>query len=327
MKLATLADGSRDGALAVVSRDLKTCQLAHPIAPNLQRALDDWAFIGPQLDNLYLQLNQGKARHAFAFDPNSCTAPLPRAYQWIDASTYPSHIERVLGARGVAIPEKFNSDFLMYQGGSDAFIGPRAAVPFRSEDDGIDFEAELAVITTHLPIGAGLAQCEHAIVLIGLVNDWSLRHLGDKELPKGFGFLQCKPASGFAPVFVTPDELGSAWLDCKPSLTIDVQWNGSRVGRLSSAGMVASFAHLLAHCTRTRELGAGTILGGGTISDTDAKAGYACIAEKRATEIAADGVVKTDYMKFGDTIRIEAQDHEGRSIFGAIEHAVVPLER
>jgi fumarylacetoacetate (FAA) hydrolase len=327
MKLATLNDGTRDGQLVVVARDLKTCHIAYPIAPTLQRALDDWTFIAPQLQALYEQLNNNKTKHSFAFDVANCLAPLPRAYQWADGSTYRSHAQRVFGARGVAMPENFDTDLLLYQGGSDTLIGPTAPVSFRSEQDGIDFEAEIAVLTGPIAMGAGPNECEQRILLIGLVNDWSLRELVSTEVAKGFGFYQSKPASSFAPVVVTPDELGDQWRSAKVHLPVTITVNGQRFGKVDAGDMCASFAKLLSHAVRTRHWAAGSILGGGTVSNLDASNGFACIAEQRAEELITTGTIKTEYLKFGDTVRIEVLDKNGGSIFGAMEQAVQALAR
>jgi fumarylacetoacetate (FAA) hydrolase len=327
MKLTTLRDGSRDGQLAVVSRDLRTAHLAHDIAPNLQRALDDWGFIAPQLEALSLQLDQGKARYPFALNTHDCLAPLPRAYQWADASTYPTHIERVLGARGVPVPEHFAKDYLMYQGGSDSLLGPHMPAVFAAEALGIDFEAEIVVVTGDIPMGAGPQECEQRILLVGLVNDWSLRELVNTEVPKGFGFFQSKPATAFSPCLVTLDELGELWTKGRPAVDVTIQLNGNRVGRINASGMIAGFGQLIAHAARTRDLAAGTIVGAGTVSEADAKAGFACLAEKRAVEIKASGVAQTEYLRFGDVVKIDASDAHGKSLFGAIEQTVTPLSR
>ncbi len=327
MKLATLRDGTRDGQLVVVSKDLKQCHLAYPIAPTLQRALDDWSFIAPQLEELYEQVNLHRAKHSFAFDPAHCMAPLPRAYQWADGSTYLSHAQRVLGARGQAVPDNFEKDLLIYQGGSDSLLGAQATVSFRSEQDGIDFEAEVVVITGPIAMGAGPNECEQRIFLVGLVNDWSLRELVPTEVAKGFGFYQSKPASSFSPVVVTPAELGEAWQGAKVHLPVTVTLNGQRFGRVEAGGMCASFAQLLTHAARTRAIGAGSIFGAGTVSSIDAKTGFACIAEQRAEEQITTGVPKTPYLKFGDTVRIEMLDKAGASVFGAIEQTVQELSR
>ncbi|WP_420474050.1 fumarylacetoacetate hydrolase family protein [Noviherbaspirillum sp. ST9] len=323
MKLATLKDGTRDGQLAVVSRDLKTAHIADGIALTLQRALDDWGFIAPQLEELYVQLNAGKAHRPFDFDPKRCMAPLPRAYQWADGSAYVNHVELVRKARKAEMPESFWHDPLMYQGGSDEFIGPTEDILLESEDWGIDFEGEVAVITDDVPMGMTAAAAASHIKLLMLVNDVSLRNLIPAELAKGFGFFQSKPASSFSPVAVTPDELGDAWQDGKVHLPLRATWNGTLVGQPNAGvDMVFSFPQLIAHLTKTRGARAGSIIGSGTVSNKDASKGYTCIAEKRALEMIADGEAKTPFMKFGDTIKIDMLDANGKSIFGAINQQV-----
>lgn len=324
MKLATLKDGSRDGQLAVVSRDLKTAQIADGIAPSLQRALDDWDFIAPQLAELYERLNAGKANNAFDFDPQQCMAPLPRAFQWADGSAYVNHVELVRKARKADMPESFWHDPLMYQGGSDNFIGPSEDIECMSEDWGIDFESEIAVITADVPMGVKVQHAAQYIRLLMLVNDVSLRNLIPAELAKGFGFFQSKPASSFSPVAVTPDELGEAWKDGKLHLPLRSTWNGILVGQPNAGvDMVFSFPQLITHLCKTRQARAGTIIGSGTVSNKDSSKGFSCIAEKRALEMIADGAPATAFMQFGDTIRIEMLDKTGKSIFGAIDQSVV----
>lgn len=326
MKLATLKDGTRDGQLVVVARDLKTAHVADGIALTLQRALDDWEFIGPQLEQLYERLNAGRAPHSFDFDPRRCMAPLPRAFQWADGSAYVNHVELVRKARNAEMPESFWHDPLMYQGGSDDFIGPTDDIVLASEEWGIDFEAEVAVITDDVPMGVTVAQAESHIRLLMLVNDVSLRNLIPAELAKGFGFFQSKPASSFAPVAVTPDELGAAWREGKLHLPLRSSWNGVLVGQPDAGvDMVFSFPQLIAHLAKTRNARAGAIIGSGTVSNKDATRGYSCIAEKRCLETIADGAAKTPFMKFGDTIRIEMLDANGKSIFGSINQKVAPL--
>ncbi|RJG05614.1 FAA hydrolase family protein [Noviherbaspirillum cavernae] len=326
MKLATLKDGTRDGQLAVVSRDLKTAHLADGIAPTLQRALDDWAFMEPQLQALYEQLNAGKAHRPFDFDPSRCMAPLPRAYQWADGSAYVNHVELVRKARNAEMPESFWHDPLMYQGGSDDFIGPTDDIVLASDEWGIDFEGELAVITDDVPMSATPERAASHIKLLMLVNDVSLRNLIPAELAKGFGFFQSKPASSFSPVAVTPDELGDAWREGKVNLPLRVTWNGAQVGQPNAGiDMVFSFPQLIAHLAKTRRARAGSIIGSGTVSNKDAGKGYSCIAEKRCLEMIANGEMKTPFMKFGDTIRLEMMDGNGKSIFGAINQQVVQL--
>jgi fumarylacetoacetate (FAA) hydrolase len=328
MKLATLRDGSRDGQLAVVSRDLSTAHYASGVAHRMQQVLDDWAFIAPQLNDLYLTLNEGRARHAFAFDPKQCMAPLPRAYQWADGSAYVNHVELVRRARGADMPESFWTDPLMYQGGSDDLLGPCDPIVCASEDWGIDFEAEVAVVTDDVAMGSTPEQAAEGIRLLMLGNDVSLRNLIPAELAKGFGFFQSKPATAFSPVAVTPDELGAAWDGRKLSLPLRVDWNGRRVGQAQAGvDMVFDFPQLIAHVCKTRNVRAGSIIGSGTVSNQDAAAGYSCIAEQRALEMIADGEAATAFMKYGDTVRIEMFGADGQSIFGAIEQTVAPLRR
>ena len=334
MKLATYKDGSRDGQLVVVSRDLETAHYATGIASKMQQVLDDWNFISPQLQDLYQALNQGKARHAFPFDPKMCMAPLPRAYQWADGSAYINHVELVRLARNSEVPANYYTEPLMYQGGSDDFIGPCDAAAFPDEAYGIDFEAELAVITADVPMRATPEQALDGIRLIMLANDWSLRNLIPDELAKSFGFFQSKPATAFSPVAVTLDEIGDAWSKGRASLTVQSTWNGRKVG-MCDAGkeMTFHFGQLIAHICKTRNVRAGSIVGSGTISnravEKDGKKewvnGYSCIAEKRAIETILDGKPATAYMQFGDTIRIEAKGRDGQSVFGAIEQKVVAL--
>ena len=332
MKLATLKDGSRDGQLVVVSRDLALAHYATGIADRLQQALDDWGFISPQLEDLYDQLNWGKARHPFPFDPAQCMAPLPRAYQWADGSAYINHVELVRKARNAEVPESFYTDPLMYQGGSDDFSGPCDPVMVASEAFGIDFEAEIAVVTGDVRMGASPEQALDGIRLVMLANDVSLRNLIPAELAKGFGFLQSKPATAFSPVAVTLDELGDAWQRGRLNLTLQSTWNGRKVG-MCDAGedMTFHFGQLIAHIAKTRNVRAGSIVGSGTVSnkgvEKDARMewpkGYSCIAEKRCIETIQDGKPATGFMRFGDTVRIEMKGLDGKSVFGAIEQEVV----
>ena len=326
MKLATYKDGSRDGQLVVVSRDLSTAHYATGIANKMQQVLDDWNFMSPQLQDLYDTLNNGKARHAFAFEPAQCMAPLPRAYQWADGSAFINHVELVRKARNSKVPETFYSDPLMYQGGSDDFIGPRDDVLAVSEDFGIDFEAEIAVITGDVRMSATPEQALDGIRLVMLANDVSLRNLIPAELAKGFGFVQSKPATAFSPVAVTLDELGDAWQGGRLHMTLQSTWNGRKVG-MCEAGpeMTFHFGQLIAHICKTRNVRAGSVIGSGTVSNKDWTHGYSCIAEKRAIETIESGAPITAFMKFGDTIRIEAKAKDGQSVFGAIEQKIVAL--
>jgi fumarylacetoacetate (FAA) hydrolase len=326
MKLATYKDGSRDGQLVVVSRDLATAHYANGIATRMQQVLDDWNFLSPQLQDLYVTLNQGKARHAFAFEPRQCMAPLPRAYQWADGSAFINHVELVRKARGAEVPESFYTDPLMYQGGSDDFLGPCDDAAFASEDWGIDFEAEVAVVTGDVPLGATPEAALEGIRLVMLANDWSLRNLIPAELAKGFGFFQSKPATAFSPVAVTPDELGEAWEGGRVHLTLQSSWNDRKVG-LCEAGpeMTFHFGQLIAHIAKTRNVRAGSIVGSGTVSNQDWARGYSCIAEKRAIETIEDGAPKTEFMRFGDRIRLEMKGRDGQSVFGAIDQRVASV--
>ena len=323
MKLATLRDGSRDGQLAVVSRDLATAHFASGIAGRLQQVLDDWDFLAPQLNDLYPTLNAAPARHESPFDPAKCTAPPPRAYQWADGSAYVNHVELVRKARKAEMPETFWTDPLMYQGGSDDLMGPCDPIVCGSEDWGIDFEAEVAVVTGDVPMGSTPDQAAAHVRLLMLVNDVSLRNLIPAELAKGFGFFQSKPATAFSPVAVTPDELGSAWTGRKVTLPLLVHWNGRQVGRaLAGEDMVFDFAQLIAHVCKTRNARAGSIIGSGTVSNRDSTRGYSCIAEQRALEMIASGSAVTPFMRYGDRVRIEMFDANGASIFGAIDQQV-----
>ena len=325
MKLATLKQGGRDGTLVVVSRDLSRCQAVPAIARTLQAALDDWAVCAPQLAEVYAALNNQAARHAESFDPARCHSPLPRAYQWADGSAYVNHVELVRKARGADMPPEFWTDPLMYQGGSDSFIGPTDPVRVADEAWGIDFEAEVAVITGDVPMGATPADCRAPIRLLMLVNDVSLRNLIPAELAKGFGFFQSKPASAFSPVAVSPDELGDAWDGGKVHLPLEVRLNGALFGRPNAGvDMTFDFPRLIAHVAKTRELEAGSIIGSGTVSNVDRSTGSGCLAEKRCLETIADGKPTTPFMKFGDRVRIEMFDAAGDSIFGAIDQVVAP---
>ncbi len=326
MKLATLKDGTRDGQLVVVSRDLRTAAIADAIVPTLQRALDDWTFYAPQLLDLSDSLNQGRARHSFAFDASACMAPLPRAFQWADGSAYVNHVELVRRARNAEMPPEFWTDPLMYQGGGDDLLGPEDDIVCASEAYGIDFEAEVAVITTDVPMTASPADALRHVRLLMLVNDVSLRNLIPAELGKGFGFFQSKPATAFSPVAVTPDELGDAWREGRVHRPMIVHWNSKKVGQPDcGTDMVFHFGQLIAHAAKTRNLRAGCIVGSGTISNKDAKRGYCCIAEKRCLETIEHGAPATEFMKFGDSVKIEMFDDAGKSIFGAIDQSVVAL--
>lgn len=324
MKLATYSDGSRDGQLLVVSRDLSQAHFATGIATRLQQVLDDWSFLSPQLEDLSATLNHGKARHAFPFEPKKCMAPLPRACQWADGSAYLNHVRLVRQARGADMPDSFLGDPLIYQGGSDDFQGACDNAVFASTDWGIDFEAEVAVITGDVPMGCSPAQALEGVRLLMLANDWSLRQLIPAELAKGFGFFQSKPATAFSPVAVTPDELGEAWQGGRVHLSLRSRWNGRLVGQPEAGPeMNFHFGQLIAHMAKTRRVRAGSIVGSGTVSNQDESKGFSCIAEKRALETLAQGEPQTPFMQFGDTIHIEMLGRDGQSVFGAIDQTVV----
>jgi len=333
MKLATLKDGSRDGRLVVVSRDLKSCQPVPNIAATMQDALDNWDVAAPQLKQIYALLNQGSASGAKPFDESMCHSPLPRAYQWADGSAYINHVELVRKARNAEVPASFYTDPLMYQGGSDSFVGPRDPVYALDEAWGIDLEAEVAVITGDVKMSASDEEAAKAIRLVMLVNDVSLRNLIPNELAKGFGFFNSKPASAFSPVAVTPEELGKAWQDNKLHLPLLVQINRQPFGKPNAGeDMTFSFAQLVAHAARTRELCAGTIIGSGTVSNKQGNlhgssianggVGYCCLAEVRMYETIEGGKPETGFLQFGDTVRIEMHDAQGKTIFGAIDQTV-----
>jgi len=330
VKLATLK-GGRDGRLVVVSSDLQRYLVAAEAAPTLQAALDDWAACKASLAALAKQVNAGAGE---PFDQAACASPLPRAYQWADGSAYVNHVELVRKARGAEMPASFWTDPLMYQGGSDSFLGPRDDIPAGDEAWGIDFEAEVAVITGDVPMGVSAAEAGSYVRLVMIVNDVSLRGLIPAELAKGFGFFQSKPSSAFAPVAVTPDELGEAWHDNKLHLPLLSTLNGKAFGKPEAGiDMTFDFGQLIAHAAKTRPLGAGTIIGSGTISNkldggpgkpvSEGGVGYSCIAEIRMIETIETGAPQTPFMKFGDQIRIEMNAADGSSIFGAIEQTVV----
>ncbi|WP_394757648.1 fumarylacetoacetate hydrolase family protein [Rhodoferax sp.] len=329
MKLATYKDGSRDGQLVVVARDLSVAHYATGIAHQLQQVLDDWNFLSPQLQDLYDALNRARdssasaslGRHPFPFNPRQCMAPLPRACQWVNGSAY--HQPQTLPG-----PTSAASSPVLYQGASDDFLGPCDEVRFASEADGIDFEAEVAVITGDVRLGASPAQALDGVRLLLLANALSLRQLLPAELAQGFGPLQSRPATAFSPVAVTPDEVGAAWAQGRLHLTLQTSWNGRKVG-VCEAGpeMRFHFGQLIAHLCQTRRLRAGCIIGSGAVSNADASHGYSCIADKRALETLQDGQPLTEFMKFGDTLRIEMKGRDGQSVFGAIEQEIGPLEQ
>jgi fumarylacetoacetate (FAA) hydrolase len=333
MKLASLK-GGRDGRLVVVSRDLSRCADASAVAATLQSALDNWDAIVPRLAELSDSLESGRLDH-LSFDPAKCASPLPRAYQWADGSAYVNHVALVRKARDAEMPESFWTDPLIYQGGSDIFLGPRDPIPVIDEAWGIDLEAEVVVVLGDVPIGATREQAIKAIRLVMLVNDVTLRNLTPGELAKGFGFYQSKPASAFSPVAVTPDELGNAWDGTKLDLPLLSFINGQPFGKpVAGNDMTFDFPALIVHAAKTRGLAAGTILGAGTVSNRDADGGpgkpiaegglgYSCLAELRTVETIRNGKPSTPFLKFGDRVRIEMNNAQGKPIFGAIEQEVV----
>ena len=333
MKLASLKDG-RDGRLGVVSKDLTRYLPATNVAATMQAALDDWANTRPALEAIAKKLEAGGGE---SFDQASCASPLPRAYQWADGSAYVNHVELVRKARGAVLPESFWTDPLMYQGGSDSFIGPRDDIPLADESWGIDFEAEVTVVTDDVPMGVSAANAVNHVQLIMLVNDVSLRGLMPGELAKGFGFFQSKPSSAFSPLAITPDELGDSWKDAKVHLPLLSTLNGKVFGKPEAGvDMTFDFGQLVAHAAKSRPLGAGAIIGSGTVSNLldgspgkpidEGGVGYSCIAEIRTIETINNGKPTTPFMKFGDRIRVEMNDADGASIFGTIDQVVTKYE-
>ncbi|MCK8043262.1 fumarylacetoacetate hydrolase family protein [Shewanella sp. 1CM18E] len=324
MKLASYDNGRRDGQLMLVSKDLTKAIAVPAIAHTMQQLIDAWDLLNPQLVELYDALNKGLMDNAVNFDESKCLSPLPRAYQWADGSAYVNHVELVRKARGAEMPETFWTDPLVYQGGSDCFIAPKADIPLASEEWGIDFESEIAVITDDVPMGVTADNAEKHIKLLMLVNDVSLRNLIPGELAKGFGFFQAKPSSSFSPVAVTPDELNDKWQDSKVHLPLITHLNSELFGRPNAGvDMTFNFSQLVSHVAKTRPLGAGAIIGSGTISNYDRSAGSSCLAETRMLETIADGKPSTSFMRFGDRVRIEMLDDENNSIFGSIDQQVV----
>ncbi|GAB5389364.1 MAG: fumarylacetoacetate hydrolase family protein [Alphaproteobacteria bacterium] len=329
MKLATLHDGTRDGRLVVVSKDLAACVVVPEIAETMQQALDHWDKIAPELEAVYKELMAGTlAEDSLPFQPEACESPLPRAYQWADGSAYVTHVELVRKARGASLPDSFWEDPLMYQGGSDTFLAPCADIPFVDAEWGLDFEGEVAVITGDVPAGADVKTCEDSIRLVMLVNDVSLRGLIPGELAKGFGFFQSKPSSAFSPVAVTLDELGDHWQDGRLHLPMNVTLNDKPFGHPNAGvDMHFNFPQLVAHAAKTRPLGAGCIVGSGTVSNsmesTGGKdVGSACLAERRMLEVIDSGTATTPFLKPGDTLQIDMADEDGNSIFGTIDQKV-----
>lgn len=327
LKLASLREGGRDGTLVVVSRDLRRATKVTDVAPTLQAALDGWDEIAVALAAVYRRLNQGDGPRAFDLDPATLAAPLPRAYQFLDGSAYLPHMERVRRARGAELPENAYADPLMYQGCSDGLLGPCDPIVAASEDWGIDFEAEVAVITDDVPMGTSAENARAHIKLLLLLNDVSLRRLIPAELAKGFGFLHGKPPSACSPVTVSPGELGAAWDGARLHLPLRVALNGEAFGAPDAgADMTFDFADLIAHAAKTRPLGAGTIVGAGTVANADPAQGYCCLLERRSVETAEAGRATTPFLRFGDRVRIEMCDREGRTVFGAIDQVVVRCE-
>jgi len=336
MRLATLRNGTPDGALVVVAKDLARCSAIGHAAPTLQRALDNWEGVRTHLQRTAEGLERGTQPEQ-RFHEREAASPLPRAYQWADGSAYVNHVELVRRARGAELPASFLDDPLMYQGGSDTFLGPREPIRFPADAVpgwGIDFEAEIAVVTGPVPMGASEREALEAIRLLMLVNDVSLRGLIPNELAKGFGFFQSKPSSAFSPLAVTPDELGEAWDGGRLHGALRVDYNGQPFGRADAGvDMTFDFGRLVAHAARTRALGAGTIVGSGTVSNKDPDGspgrpiaeggrGYSCLAEIRMIETISDGTPSTPFMSEGDTVRIDMHGADGRSLFGAIEQRV-----
>lgn len=329
MKLGTLKEGGRDGTLVVISRDLTKAVKCMDIAPTLQHALDDWHKIAPKLATLYKQLSDSKVvTDAFPYNPKHMHSPLPRAYQWADASAYVNHVELVRKSRGVEMPESFWTDPLMYQGGSDAFLAPTEDIALVHPDNwGVDFEAEVAVVVDDVPMGTQADDAERHIKLVMLVNDVSLRYLAMNELQKGFGFFQCKPPTAFSPVAVSPAELGKYWRDGKLHLPLRSHLNGKLFGEPNAGvDMVFNFPQLIAHAARTRPLSAGTIIGSGTVSNKDRSVGSSCIVERRTIEKLETGESTTPFLKSGDMVKIDMLDDYHNSIFGAIEQTVIPYK-
>lgn len=323
MKLASLKQGGRDGTLVVVNRQLTQAVTVPHIAMTLQQALDDWAACAPRLAEVSAALNDGACAQAFVFEPRHCASPLPRAYQFLDGSVYLHHMEKARRARGVAMPPNYETEPLMYQGLSDSFLGPHDDAPFANEELEIDCEAEVAIITDDVPMGVSAQAAASHIKLIMLMNDWTARALTRSELPKGFGFVQSKPASSFSPVAVTPDEFGAAWDGARVALPLETLVNGQHLG-CPNAGvdMFFGYPELIAHAARTRRLSAGTIIGAGAVSNRDPATGHGCIAEARVDEQAEQGEAHTAWLSFGDEVCIDMRDAGGVSVCGALVQRV-----
>ena len=328
MKLATLKDGTRDGCLAVVSRDLRHALKADHIAPTLQAALDDWDYCAPQLEQLYNEANARQSNRIFELDPKQLMAPLPRAHQFADASSFLIHAELIRKSRGQELPDWWKKNPLMYQGCSDPILGPCDDVMAASEEHGIDLEMEIALITGDVPMGIERDKAGQHIRLLVLMNDVSLRNLIGPELAKGFGFFQSKPPSSMSPVAVTPDELGEAWDGRRLHLDCHAWVNGELLGKPNAGkDMQFNFPRLIEHAAKTRPLGAGTIIGSGTVSNRDRSTGAGCLFERRAEEIIEGGEAKTPFLKFGDRVKIEMLDADGHSVFGAIDQLIAPVSK
>jgi len=323
MKLATLRSSRRDGELVVVSRDLKCMARVGDIAPTLQAALDDWATLRPRLEARFQSLESGREEKAEPFDQRAAHSPLPRAYQWADGSVYQGHSERMAKWSGRPVDPRWFDEPWMYQGMSDGFLAPTDDIPAASEDWGIDYEGEIAAVTLDVRYGAPPAEAGRAIVLVMLANDVSMRNLIGPELSKGFGFVQSKPASAFSPVAATLDELGAAWRDCRLHRPLVSHVNGEKHGDPDAGEMQHGFDRIIAHVAKTRTLGAGSIIGSGTVSSLDQAHGTSCLAERRVIEALEHGAAKTPFLRFGDRVRIEMFDERGQSIFGAIDQRVV----
>jgi fumarylacetoacetate (FAA) hydrolase len=326
MKLATLRDGSLDGKLMVVSRDLKRAVMGTDIVPSLRDAVEQWADVFPALGERALALETGRASNAFAFDAGKVAAPLPRAPQWLDSSSFLSHGRRMVKAFKLSTASLEVNHPLIYQGTSDSFLGAQEDMVLPGEEHGIDMEAELGVITDFVPMNTASADASSKVLLLVLLDDVSLRRLLFGEMSLGFGMVQSKPTTVFSPVAVTPDELGDSWRDSRVHLRMKVALNGREIGNLDCGEMNFSFGDLIAHACRTRTLAAGTIIGSGTISNHDVSAGVACLAERRALETLEHGIATTEFLRFGDRVRIEMLDEGGNSVFGAIDHSFIPLK-
>lgn len=325
MKLATLKSSSKDGRLVVVSKDLRQAVDASAVAPNLLAAIENWSAASPKLRELYAQLNSGKCAGAFEFEATEAAAPLPRSPQWCDGSAFLNHARLMEKAFNMPPIPDVETVPLMYQGGSDDFIGPRDDVPLPDEAHGIDFEGEFGVILDEVPLGCSAEQARSRIILLTQINDVSLRSFGPREMRTGFGFFQAKPSSSFAPVVVTPDEIVDSWRDARVHLDLNVELNGNWFGDPNGGEMSFGFDELVAHAARTRRLSAGTIIGSGTVSNAGGKKGSACIAERRAIEAIESGAAKTPFMRFGDRVRMEARK-DGLLVFGAIDQHIVQAQ-